>query len=124
PVENVFPEHPLRNFWLEVGARAPHDFDIVNKTLGEALTGNRELDRRPESVLKELRSVEHALLLVTDVEALHPYLRIGSIEQRLQGRFFVPTIILYPGRRSGQFSLSFLGIYPEDPNYRSIHIGG
>lgn len=63
-------------------------------------------------------------LLVTDVEVLHPYLRIGAIEQRLQGKVNVPLVILYPGTRSGQSNLSFLGIYPEDGNYRSVHIGG
>jgi len=36
----------------------------------------------------------------------------------------VPTIILYPGIRSGRTTLRFLGIYPEDGNYRSTHIGG
>jgi hypothetical protein len=55
---------------------------------------------------------------------LHPYLRIGAIEQRLQGKVTVPVVILYPGTRRGQTNLSFLGIYPEDGNYRSIHIGG
>jgi len=48
----------------------------------------------------------------------------GSLEQRLQGKFTVPTVILYPGKRAGRTSLRFLGIYPEDGNYRSVHIGG
>lgn len=39
--------------------------------------------------------VQHnALLLVTDLEALHPFLRIGAIESQLQGKFHVPTIFL------------------------------
>ena len=46
------------------------------------------------------------------------------MEQRLQGKVPVPIIILYPGVRSGQTSLSFLGIYPDDGNYRSVHVGG
>jgi len=61
---------------------------------------------------------------VTDLEALHPYLRVGSIEQKLQGKFTVPTVFLYPGIRTGKATLKFLGIYPEDGNYRSTHIGG
>ena len=36
----------------------------------------------------------------------------------------VPTVVFYPGRRSGQFGLHFLGFYPEDGNYRATLIGG
>ena len=64
------------------------------------------------------------LLLVTDLEALHPYLRIGTIEGQLSGKFCVPTVFLYPGVRTGKTKLSFLGFYPEDGSYRSVHIGG
>jgi hypothetical protein len=63
-------------------------------------------------------------LFVTDLEALHPYLRVGSLELKLQGRFCVPTVILYPGIRDGKATLRFLGIYPPDGNYRSVHFGG
>ena len=64
------------------------------------------------------------LALVTDLEGLHPYLRIGAIESQLTGHFHVPTIFFYPGVRSGKTRLSFLGFYPEDGNYRSEHVGG
>lgn len=63
------------------------------------------------------------LLLITDVEALHPLLRINAIETQLLGKVRQPVVVLYPGVRHGQTSLSFLGIYPPDPNYRSEHIG-
>lgn len=63
------------------------------------------------------------LLLITDVEALHPLLRINAIETQLLGKVKQPVVVLYPGVRHGQTSLSFLGIYPPDPNYRSEHIG-
>jgi hypothetical protein len=64
------------------------------------------------------------ILIITGIELLHPYLQIGRIEQRLQGKFKVPTIVLYPGTRTGTFGLQYLGIYPPDGNYRSKHVGG
>ena len=67
---------------------------------------------------------KNGLVLVTDLEALHPYMRIGAIESSLQSNFHVPTIFLYPGKRTGKTRLSFLGFYPEDGNYRSVHVGG
>ena len=82
------------------------------------------MQRRLEAVLKELEGNDNAIVLVTDLEALHPYLRIGAIEAQLQGKFHVPTIFLYPGVRTGKTRLKFLGFYPEDGNYRSVHVGG
>jgi len=63
------------------------------------------------------------LLLLTDLEVLHPYLRINSIEAQLQGAIKCPIVVLYPGKREGKTSLRFLEFYPADPNYRSEHIG-
>ncbi len=74
--------------------------------------------------LQSLAGRTNTALFVTDLEALHPYLRVGVLEQQLQGRFTVPTVFLYPGVRDGKTTLRFLGIYPADGNYRSVHIGG
>jgi hypothetical protein len=55
---------------------------------------------------------------------LHPYFRARILESILHDRIKVPTVIFYPGRRSGQYGLHFLGFYPEDGNYRATLIGG
>lgn len=123
-VHYILNKNDLRDIWLESEQDAPLDFDVINKTLTDALTGENTLRDMIEERLIALKGQDNAVLFITDLEALHPYLRVGTIEQGLQGRFTVPTIILYPGKRSGRTTLSFLGIYPEDGNYRSIHIGG
>ena len=123
-VQDILGNHDLREIWLESEKGDPFDFDAINKTLSDALVGNDELKEASRSKLESLGAQENALVLVTDLEAIHPYLRIGSIEQKLQGKFKVPTVILYPGIRTGRTTLKFLGIYPEDGSYRSIHIGG
>ena len=123
-IHDALQNHPLRDIWLREDRRNPYDFESINDTLAEALSAKNTLDERVLEELNALKEEEGALLLVTDLEALHPYTRIGAIESRLQGQFEVPTVILYPGTRSGEYTLSFLGIYPEDGNYRSVHIGG
>jgi hypothetical protein len=123
-VHGALQSHPLREFWLEEEQRDPFDFASINDTLSEALASQSALDEQILAKQDELREVNDALLLITDLEAIHPYTRIGAIESRLQGRFDVPTVIFYPGDRNGTHTLSFLGIYPEDGNYRSVHIGG
>ena len=82
------------------------------------------LQARLQDRLDAVANEPSTIMLVTDLEALHPYLRIGAIEAQLQGRFRIPTVFLYPGTRTGKTRLRFLGFYPEDGNYRSVHVGG
>lgn len=123
-VQEIFRTHDLRDFWLEGEADAPLDFEPINLTLEDAVTGPGGLKERVAEQLESLAGRANTVLFLTDLEGLHPYLRVGTIEQGLQGRFAAPTVILYPGIRGGKTSLRFLGIYPEDGNYRSTHIGG
>ena len=122
-INDIFQNHELRDIWLSSEADDPLAFDTVNETLADALTAETTLDKRLAVKLASLSGREKTVLFITDLEALHPYLRVGSLEQRLQGKFSVPTVILYPGIRAGKTTLKFLGIYPEDGNYRSTHIG-
>ena len=123
-LDDFFKSHPLRQFWLTGEQSNPGDIESVNTTLREALLSGNVVEKKILDTLATLGARDKGLLLITDIEALHPYLRIGAIEQRLTGKVNLPVVILYPGNRSGQSNLSFLGIYPEDGNYRSTHIGG
>lgn len=115
---------PFWPFWVEQDKTDPLKWEKANKTLTEVLTSEDGLHKRLEETLQPLEGQKNALLLVTDLEALHPFLRIGAMESQLQGKFHVPTIFLYPGVRTGNTRLKFLGFYPEDGNYRSVHVGG
>jgi len=55
---------------------------------------------------------------------MHPFFRAHVIESALTDKIKVPTVLLYPGRRSGQFGLHFLDFYPVDGNYRATIVGG
>ncbi len=123
-VHDILQNNDFRDIWLDAEAEAPLDFESINETLADALTADDNLKNMLQAKLESLAGTSNAILFVTDLEALHPYLRVGSLEQRLQGKFSVPTVMLYPGKRTGKSTLSFLGIYPEDGNYRSAHIGG
>ena len=113
-----------RPIWIAADKRAPLNFRRTTSALTNALVSSGALQKRLEAVLDSMEATPHGLVLVTDLEALHPYLRIGSIEAQLQGRFRVPTIFLYPGIRAGSTRLKFLGFYTEDGNNRSDQVGG
>ena len=123
-IKDILQSSPMRKVWLAADAKSPLDWEKTNKSLANALTGRDQLQKRLESTILELKGDPDAIVLVTDLEALHPYLRIGAIEAQLQGKFYIPTIFFYPGVRTGKTRLRFLGFYPEDGNYRSVHVGG
>ena len=110
---------------------------MENKSVAEKV---RKLELLVEELLKDHPSEESIKNKMTELElnytedpverinrvleALHPFLRIGAIESQLMGKFHVPTVFFYPGIRTGKTNLKFLGFYPADGNYRSVHVGG
>lgn len=122
-VGDILAQAPMRKVWVVADQKAPQAWDKTNKSLANAVATGA-LQKRLEAKLEELEGKTRSILLVTDLEALHPYMRIGVIEGQLQGKFHVPTVFLYPGVRTGKTRLKFLGFYPEDGNYRSVHVGG
>lgn len=96
----------------------------LNEALRTVVVEDGKLLASLKSKIDSLSSLSGVLILITDLEALHPMTRIGQIESELIGTIKVPIVILYPGVRSGESRLKFLGFYPEDGNYRSSHIGG
>ena len=105
----------------------PEELEQVNESVSDMLRKSDDSTVVEDMVAEQIATASanaKGLLILTGVELLHPYLQIGRIEQRLQGRFTVPTIVLYPGTRTSTFGLRFLGFYPPDGNYRSRHFGG
>lgn len=125
-IVDILQNAPLRKLWVTEDRKAPLAWQKTNASLANALVKEKggPLQERLESLLKDLEGKQNAIVLVTDLEALHPYLRIGAIESQLYGQFHVPTVFFYPGERTGKTRLRFLGFYPEDGNYRSVHVGG
>jgi hypothetical protein len=123
-IADILRKAPLRDVWLAADRKDPLAWGKTNAALANALTAQARLQAGLEERLAALQGQTSTIMFVTDLEALHPYLRIGAIEAQLQGRFHVPTVFLYPGTRTGKTRLKFLGFYPEDGNYRSVHVGG
>lgn len=132
-IEDILAKAKLRTVWLRADRQAPLNWERTNTSLANALipAADADSDFTKDSLYARLRrSLQKAsedpnsIVLVTDLEALHPYLRIGTIESSLYGEFKIPTVFLYPGERTGKTRLKFLGFYAEDGNYRSEHVGG
>jgi len=122
-IADILAATPLRKTWLTADRKSPLTWQRTNDALANLLVGGAFKDRL-EALLNRVRDQPSAIVLVTDLEALHPYLRIGAIEGLSEGKFQVPTVFFYPGERTGKTRLKFLGFYPDDGNYRSTHVGG
>lgn len=106
--------------WLQLEPEA--DATAMNEAVRDVLrSGNAFIEAIGEYVSDER---PRTAVFLTDAYALHPYFRIRTLESGLHDRIKSPTIIFYPGRRSGQYGLHFLDFYPVDGNYRSTIIGG
>jgi hypothetical protein len=123
-LDSFFLQHPNREDWLEYSKEHPTDFTTVFEDQADVLVQENPIKKWIIDAMEKAYQDPMGLLLLTDLEAIHPYLRIGTVEQQLQGKCRVPLVILYPGVRSGRSALRFLGVYPPDGNYRSVHIGG
>ncbi|MCC6426503.1 MAG: DUF1788 domain-containing protein, partial [Phycisphaerales bacterium] len=112
-ISDLVAKAPLRKLWVDADRKAPLQWKKTNDAIANFLSQG-VLQKRLEDALAVLDGKKNAILLVTDLEALHPYLRIGAIESRLEGKFRVPTVFFYPGIRTGKTRLKFLGFYHED----------
>jgi hypothetical protein len=108
------------NDWVELEAEA--DTAQINEAVRDVLRSN---DRLVEEISKAIESSpSDSILLLTEMEALHPFFRTRTIESSLHDKIKRPLVIFYPGNRSGQYGLRFLGFYSVDGNYRSTLLGG
>lgn len=124
---DLFQNYIDREDWVESDENRQYDsesFEVLKESQKSVLENDDALRSKIEQRLTSLAGKQKTVLFITDVEALHPYLRVGTLEHGLVGKVTVPLVILYPGTREGATSLRFLGFYPPDGNYRSLHIGG
>lgn len=117
-----FRSHDLREPLIEAARLQADDYAVITRSLAEHLVQDNVVGASILHAIQNFQSDSTAVLFITDLEALHPFLRIGAVEQQLSGKFSIPTVVLYPGTAGGAYSRRFLGVHKEDGNYRSPHI--
>jgi hypothetical protein len=106
--------------WLDLEGDA--DPEHLNEAVRDALRPGNVFVETVAAALSPDRP--KTVVLLTDALALHPYFRVRVLEHSLHDRIKTPAVLFYPGRRTGQYGLHFLGYYPEDGNYRATLVGG
>jgi hypothetical protein len=121
-INEYFRSHDLREPLVEAARLQADDHAVITRSLAEHLEQDNVVGGAILKSIRKFESDSSAVLFITDLEALHPFLRIGAVEQQLVGKFSIPTVVLYPGTAGGAYSRRFLGVHKEDGNYRSPHI--
>ena len=119
---NFFRANPYREIWLE--QEQYFDGQTIAglfEDIGASIRNQRVIERAILAKMEAISATSKSLLLITDLECLHPYSRFGPIEQQIYADISVPLLVLYPGQLAGS-SLDFLSIYPPDGSYRSKHL--
>lgn len=113
--------NPRRANWLNFSnVEYKDEMNDFFKNLSSTIIENKIIENAILEKQDEIKNQKKPLLLLTDLEGIHPFTRFGPVEQSIYNSIEIPIIILYPGELSGS-SLEFLGFYPPDGNYRSKH---
>lgn len=121
-INGYFRKHDLREALIEAARLRADDYSVIVQSMAEHLEQDNVVASAILRAIEAHRGDSSSVLILSDLEALHPMLRIGAVEQQLVGQFAIPTVVLYPGTAGGAYSRRFLGVHKEDGNYRSPHI--
>lgn len=73
---------------------------------------NEHIDAHPDQV-------DRTLAIIGRAGAVYPFFRSSALLRHLDGQTRnVPVVLLYPGRRRGATSLSFMGVLDPESDYR------
>ena len=61
---------------------------------------------------------KNTILFVSRIGGLYPFYRVSTLLRSIDNETKYPTIILYPGHKTEQFYLSFMGVQEADRDYR------
>ena len=115
-IDQFINHHDYLSVWASpaVGEKALYD------SIRQEIESERCIEKAILNAQETYMSEPNALLVIRDVEMLHPFYMMGVIENNIYNQIRLPIIVLYPGEQQGT-ARSFLGIYNQDGNYRSIN---
>jgi len=116
-IDRFINNHEYLNFWTDPSVTEAE----LYKSIKQEITNSDYLENALINIQQAYAQESHSLLIIKDVEMLHPFNMMGVIENKIYNKIKVPTLVLYPGETQGT-ARSFLGIYNQDGNYRSINI--
>lgn len=115
-IDQYVNHHGYLDFWASPSVNEDSLYNSIRQEVVSEECAENAILQLQEECLAE----ENALIVVRDVEMLHPFRMMGVVENNIYNKIKTPTLVLYPGETMGT-ARSFLGIYNQDGNYRSIN---
>ena len=116
-IDKFITDSPYRDLWLSPIVDEMSLYNSIRQELDKSQFLESELLR-----IQDEQTNDHSLLVIKDVEMLHPLHMMGAIENRIYNKIRIPMMVLYPGDTQGKLARSFLNVYNQDGNYRSINV--
>lgn len=113
-IQRYIHEHEYREIWIDESKESK-----LYPSIRQEIQEDELLAHRLRSIQEEMKATSHPLLVMKDLELIHPYDKIGRVEQVIYNQINIPMLVLYPGCTQGSNARTFLNIYPMDGSYRS-----
>lgn len=115
-IDEYVNHHEYLEDWTDKSVSESEMFESIR----QEIENSRYLEDAIMKIHNDKKKEENALLVIRDLEMLHPFYMMGTIESKIYNQLEVPILVLYPGETQGH-ARSFLQIYDQDGNYRSIN---
>lgn len=106
--------------YLDIWSNPSVNEENLYNSIRQEIVSEECLEKAILEKQEECHDEGNALLVIRDIEMLHPFRMMGVIENNIYNQIQIPVLVLYPGETMGT-ARSFLGIYNQDGNYRSIN---
>ena len=105
------------SLWNSVNASQEN---LLHKSIRQAIEKTKFFENEILHIQEEHIAEPKTLFILHDVEMMHPYYLMNNIETNIYNNIKLPILVLYPGDAQGT-ARSFLSIYGQDGNYRSLN---
>ena len=115
-IDKFINSHEYLGIWASPAVREKDLYESIR----QEIESQRYIEKAILDIQETYKNDPNALLVIRDVEMLHPFYMMGVIENNIYNQIQVPILVLYPGEKQGT-ARSFLSVYNQDGNYRSIN---
>ncbi|NLB70102.1 MAG: DUF1788 domain-containing protein [Lentisphaerae bacterium] len=115
-IDKFINSHEYRDIWTDPSVEETEMYNSIK----QEIANSDYLEKTLIDIQEEYVQESQPLLVIKDVEMLHPFNMMGVIENKIYNKIKIPMLVLYPGETQGT-ARSFMGIYSQDGNYRSIN---
>ena len=115
-IDKYINSHDYREIWTDPSVSEEEMYNSIK----QEMSSDEFFEHAILNIQEQFKNEQNVLLVLRDIEMLHPFYMMGVIENKIYNQIKTPMLVMYPGETQGT-ARSFLGVYNQDGNYRSIN---